>query len=145
MTLRQADPGDLPPVIALLKDCGLPYQDVGPAHLGGLLVAGAIDGTVDAAIGLERHGPDALLRSLAVRPGLRSAGLGAQLVDALEQRARAGGVRALYLLTTTAADYFERKGYERIARAEAPDALQASREFSSLCPSQAVCMRKLLG
>lgn len=144
-TLRHAAPGDLPLVVELLKDCGLPHQDLGAAQLPGFFVAAGDGDTVFAAIGLERHGGDGLLRSLAVRPGARSAGLGSQLVTALERQAHADGVQSLYLLTTTAAGYFERKGYQRIARAGAPAALQASPEFSSLCPSQAVCMRKLLG
>lgn len=97
-----------------------------------------------AVIGLERFGDCGLLRSLAVQPQLRNAGLGGELVDALECQSRGAGVRAVYLLTTTAADFFTRRGYTVVARAQAPEVIQATREFSSLCPSQAVCLRKYL-
>jgi amino-acid N-acetyltransferase len=93
---------------------------------------------------LERYGEDALLRSLAVRPENRSTGLGKQLADALEEHARRTGLGTLYLLTTTAADFFARRGYEVIERGTAPSLLQKTTEFSSLCPSQATCMRRRL-
>jgi amino-acid N-acetyltransferase len=53
-------------------------------------------------------------------------------------------VSALYLLTTTAADFFARHGYHVTNRADAPEFLQATTEFSRLCPESAVCMVKFL-
>lgn len=127
----------------MLKDSSLPWQDVGPAHLDAFLLA--VDGdAIVGVVGLERCGNDALLRSLAVHPACRSSGLGAQLAGAIEQHAREAGVTSLYLLTTTAADFFSRRGYSVIARQDAPAALQRTTEFSTLCPSQATCMRKQL-
>lgn len=141
MSIRPATPGDLPAVLALLKDSGLPWQDITAAHLGGFLLA--VDGeSVLGTVGLERYGNDALLRSLAVAATRRAGGLGTQLADAIEQHARNTGLASLYLLTTTAAEFFARRGYQVIARSAAPAALQATSEFSTLCPSQAVCMRR---
>jgi amino-acid N-acetyltransferase len=51
------------------------------------------------------------------------------------------GLRELWLLTTTAADYFPRFGFARADRAAAPDAVRASREFAEACPASAVAMR----
>jgi SAM-dependent methyltransferase len=51
------------------------------------------------------------------------------------------GLQDLYLLTTTAADYFRRFGFEVIERAEVPAAVQQSCEFASICPSTATVMR----
>jgi amino-acid N-acetyltransferase len=51
---------------------------------------------------------------------------------------------AVYLLTNTAAEYFPRFGFERITRADVPPAVQASIEFTSLCPYTATVMRKRL-
>jgi amino-acid N-acetyltransferase len=141
--IRPALPADLPTVLALLKDCNLPWQDVDAALLDGFLLAVDSDSVVGTA-GLERHGSDALLRSLAVRTECRSTGLGKQLANAIEAHARKTGVTALYLLTTTAADFFARRGYAVIPRQEAPATLQNTAEFSTLCPSQAVCMRRQL-
>jgi amino-acid N-acetyltransferase len=141
--LRLAKPDDLPAVLALLKDSGLPYQDISAMHLNDFLVA--VGGqSVLGAVGLERYETNALLRSLVVRPESRWTGLGTQLTGAAEEHARKMGVTTLYLLTTTAADFFTRCGYELIARSDAPPALQATTEFSSLCPSQATCMRRSL-
>jgi amino-acid N-acetyltransferase len=53
---------------------------------------------------------------------------------------RARGLRAVYLLTTTAADYFRRFGFEDARRDEAPAVLQRSSEFASVCPASAACL-----
>lgn len=141
--LRLATSEDLPAILTLLEDAGLPYQDITAAHLGDFLVA--IGGrSVLGIVGLERYGENALLRSLVVRPESRFTGLGKQLADAIEEHARRTGVGTLYLLTTTAAEFFSRRGYEVIERRAAPPELQKTTEFSSLCPSQAVCLRRSL-
>ncbi|MFC7513413.1 arsenic resistance N-acetyltransferase ArsN2 [Herbaspirillum sp. GCM10030257] len=134
---------DLPAILALLGEAGLPYQDLTAAHATNFLVAA--DGhSLLGIVGLERYDENALLRSLAVRPENRFTGLGTQLADAIEDHARRTGVGTLYLLTTTAANFFMRRGYEVIDRATAPSTLLETTEFSSLCPSQATCMRRHL-
>ena len=47
----------------------------------------------------------------------------------------------MYLLTTTAEDYFPRFGFEVIDRSEADERLKESAEFRGACPDSAVCMR----
>jgi amino-acid N-acetyltransferase len=64
------------------------------------------------------------------------------LVEHLELRARQTGVSELVLLTQTAKDFFQRRGYQIIERPSAPASVQASQEFRSLCPSSAFCMVK---
>ncbi len=95
-------------------------------------------------MGLEIYGRDALLRSLVVSAAARTQGLGSALVLHAEQYAAAHEVRALYLLTTTAESFFEHRGYRRIDRAEAPSAIQSTREFASLCPASSAFMIKRL-
>jgi amino-acid N-acetyltransferase len=90
------------------------------------------------------HGRDALLRSLAVDPGRRGRGCGLALVAAAERHAAAEGVQCVYLLTTTAAGFFERLGYAPAARADAPAAIRACAEFASLCPEDSAFMVKRL-
>ena len=63
------------------------------------------------------------------------------LVERLLETAPARGVSVMYLLTTTAADYFPRFGFEPIPREQADSRLQASEEFRGACPDSAVCMR----
>ncbi len=135
--LRPATASDRRMVTALLDGCGLPTADIA----AGLAVA--VRGEdLDGVVGVESYGECALLRSLAVAPGCRSRGLGERLVDLAVAMARRGGARELYLLTTTAADYFARLGFERIDRAAAPAAILATTEFAHLCPESAACMRR---
>ena len=54
------------------------------------------------------------------------------------------GVETLYLLTTTAAQFFARRGYEAVPRSEAPAAIAATAQFSELCPASSTFMRKVL-
>jgi amino-acid N-acetyltransferase len=63
-------------------------------------------------------------------------------VSELERLAQAGEIKRLVLLTQTAADFFARQGFRTIERSSAPEDIQASEEFRSLCPSSAICMAK---
>ena len=72
--------------------------------------------------------------------GIAPGGLGARLVHAIETEARARGVTALYLLTTTARTFFERVGYTAHDRAAVAPSIAATTEFSSLCPDTADCL-----
>ena len=62
----------------------------------------------------------------------------------MERVARAAQISRLVLLTQTAADFFEHRGYRVIERSSAPEQMQGSAEFRSLCPSSAACMAKSL-
>jgi amino-acid N-acetyltransferase len=86
-----------------------------------------------------------LLRSLAVAPSERGRGQGTALVAAAESLAVESGWRQLYLLTTGAAAFFGRLGFEVISREQAPAELRATRQFAQLCPATALVMCKRLG
>jgi amino-acid N-acetyltransferase len=141
--VRSATDADYPAVIALLETAGLPTAGV-PRMLGDFLVADTGDGLA-GAIGLERYGSGALLRSAVVRPGDQGTGIGAALVRAVLDRARDGGLREIYLLTTTAERWFPRFGFAPIEREQVPDALRASAEFREACPASAAVMRMRIG
>ena len=143
MEIQPATSNDFRPIRGLLETCRLPHDDPVPAHLRHFLVARDGDRVV-GIVGLEPRGDAALLRSLAVAPERRNEGLGARLVDAIEQHARDEDLHTLYLLTTTAADYFRDRGYERIDRDALPEPIQQTQEAARLCPSSATCMRKPL-
>jgi N-acetylglutamate synthase-like GNAT family acetyltransferase len=94
--------------------------------------------------GLEPYGDDALLRSLVTLPPVRGRGVGTAIVAALEFEARLHGCRNLWVITTTAADFFERLGYARCERAVVPPTIRETTEFAELCPTSAdVLMKKL--
>jgi amino-acid N-acetyltransferase len=128
----------------LLEAAGLPTADLTGGSRVRFLASGRA-GALEGVVGLEIEGGDALLRSLTVAPAHRGTGLGRQLVAAAERDAVAHGVQRIYLLTTTAADFFERLGYRRLPREEAPAAIRATSEFRSLCPASAVLMGKGVG
>ena len=129
--------------VALLEPAGLPATDLTEAHLEHFFYCGPRE-SPSGLIGLEIDGTNALLRSLLVASAARGAGLGSALVGYAERYARAQGVRAMYLLTTTAEGFFTRMGYARIARGSVVRAIQATREFSELCPASSALMAKAL-
>jgi amino-acid N-acetyltransferase len=143
MNPEAARPEDFAALVRLLDDAGLPHADLAPAHLAHFLVLREGD-AITGVVGMEARGDAGLLRSLAVAADRRGGGAATRLVDALEARARAAGIRALYLLTTTAETFFARRGYAPADRATVPDAILATEEFRSLCPSTAACMAKAL-
>jgi amino-acid N-acetyltransferase len=129
--------------LQLLARCGLPDADVSQA-LVRTFVGARSRGVLAGVIGLEPLDHIALLRSLAVAPEHRGEGIGARLCDEAEALARSRGISQLYLLTTTAADWFAARGYAPVERDALPDAIRASQQFRSLCPATAVAMRKYL-
>lgn len=143
LTFRAAVAADWPAIEALLLAARLPLEGA-RAHLASFLV-GEADGTIQAAGGFERYGSVALLRSVVLAAPLRGQGVGQQLLDALRGKAQAAGVQALYLLTTTAAGFFGRHGFQRVERHAAPAALHASQEFQGVCPASATLMLARLG
>ncbi|MFA5938015.1 MAG: arsenic resistance N-acetyltransferase ArsN2 [Sinimarinibacterium sp.] len=130
-------------VAALLAACGLPTSDL--EHPRAVQLFGIVEARAPVAVcGLEVHGTAGLLRSLAVAGAQRGRGLGYALVRHAEIEAAKQGVIELYLLTTTAADFFARLGYAPTPRAEAPAAIAQTTQFSSLCPASSAFMRKAL-
>jgi amino-acid N-acetyltransferase len=129
--------------VALLQAQGLPISDITDEHLEHFFFIGS-DGSPSGLVGLEIYGSDALLRSLVVGENARATGLGSALTDHAEQYAASKGVRSIYLLTTTAETFFQRLGYERIERSQAPASIERTREFASLCPASSAFMVKSL-
>jgi amino-acid N-acetyltransferase len=140
--LRAADEGDLAVVRPLLEQAGLPTSDLaGSKPQFTVLCEG---GRIIAVGALERFGTAALVRSVVVAADRRGSGLGRTIVQELERVAPAARISRLILLTQTAREFFARQGYRVIERSEAPQDVQGSEEFRSLCPASAICMTKLL-
>lgn len=141
-TIRPAVPDDLPHVRRLLVANGLPTQDLDSTPIEFLVAED--DGALFGAVGLERFGDAGLLRSLVVDANGRGTGVGGALVEAIEARAAEAGVVDLALLTTTAAPFFARRGWQAVPRDALPPGVHASGEFRSLCPASATAMTKPL-
>ena len=137
-TLRPAHSADLPAIERLLSDSALPIAGVAEA-LDAFTVA--TDGTeIVGVAGLELCRGNALLRSVAITPEWRSRGLGRSLVTHVIADAESRGLRALYLLTTTADQYFPSFGFRTIPRDEVPPDVRETEEFRSACPASATVM-----
>ena len=143
MQIRLARSQDEPAVKHLLQECQLPCEDLAPFHLRHFFASTEGD-QVLGVVGLEPRAGAALLRSLAVSATCRGRGLGRELVARAEAHAQGLGIESLYLLTTTAQEFFARLGYEIVDRNSAPKPIQETTEFKSLCPSSSVCMVKHL-
>lgn len=128
----------------LLAACSLPTDDLQDAANNLQLFGCRADGHLLGLVGLQTHGADALLRSLAVADTARGQGLGDELLAYAERQAASQGVHAIYLLTTTAEGFFAQRGYRPSERTTAPLAIAATRQFCGLCPATATFMCKRL-
>lgn len=130
-------------VKTLLNASDLPVEDLTPAHMDNFFLLYDNDRLI-GCVGLEIYGENALMRSLAVESSYRGQGLGIRLLAAAESGAASNSVRNLYLLTTTAEGFFAAHGYQMIERSKAPQDIQQTCEYQSLCPSSAASMFKRL-
>ena len=131
-------------VVRLLSEAELPVKDLTDDKFKNFLIARARDGSVVGAIGVEPYQDVGLLRSLVVHPSHREKGLGKQLVCELESFAQRKGIKTIFLLTITAADFFRKLGYEVTQRTHAPASIAKTEEFKNICPVSAVCLLKNL-
>lgn len=137
-------PEDLLKVRRILECCGLPSQDLTKDHMQHFFIVKS-DTKPIGTIGLEIYDRHGLLRSLAVRSGYRGSGLGKLLVQKIESYARYLDIDKIYLLTTTANEFFQYLDYTEISRSQVPELLLQSEEFAQICPSSAVTMIKQIG
>ncbi|MGI9270916.1 MAG: arsenic resistance N-acetyltransferase ArsN2 [Woeseiaceae bacterium] len=141
--IRPAVGADLALATDWLAGEGLPTEDLTTAHMDAFWLA-IQDEQAVGMVGIEQFEDIGLLRSLVVDKTCRGVGLGAQLVTALENKARRTGLRELWLLTIDADAFFARLGYLVMQRSDAPPAIQGTAEFSALCPGDAALMCKHL-
>jgi amino-acid N-acetyltransferase len=135
-TFRSAQERDWDAIAGLLQSASLPL-DGAQEHLTNFVLA--YDGEQLAGVaGMECYGDVGLLRSVAVANPRQ--GLGQRLVQRVLQRAAQQGMQQIVLLTTTAADYFPRFGFQVISRADAPTAAYQSVEFQGACPDSSTVM-----
>lgn len=136
--VTQGSAADWPAVRELLLSAGLPLEGA-EENLGAFLLAWRGTELV-ATVGVEVYADVALLRSLAVRPDVRQRGLGRAMVAQALDAARMRGLRAVYLLTTTATGFFARLGFRQVARSRAPAPVLASTQMNGVCPDSASLM-----
>ncbi|HJV77635.1 MAG TPA: arsenic resistance N-acetyltransferase ArsN2 [Paludibacter sp.] len=135
---RIATVEDLPEIVNLLAECKLPYLDIVPGKQNFVLTE--INHKIIGCAGLEIYNGNGLFRSLAVKPSHQNMKIGRDLLDKIITLSTENNIKQLYLLTTTADLYFKKHGWKVIERSEVPDDIRATTEFSSICPSTAICM-----
>lgn len=143
-SIRHANSADWPSIARLLEEAGLPASDLSSERMADIQIAESAGGELLGGIGIERYGPDALLRPLVIRLDARRLGIGRALIERLEAEAPGRGVLEIWLLTNDAAGFFSRLGYAERARGVAPDSIGQTREFSSLCPASATLMSRTI-
>ncbi len=125
--LRRARPADAPAIEALLASERLPPYGL-LDHLETFFVLEE-GGRIVGSAGLEVYGQAALLRSVAVSPGLRKQRLGERLTGAALAEARRRGVRRVYLFTMHAAEFFARYGFREVTLEEFEPAVRQSIQY----------------
>lgn len=133
------DPKERQQAIHLLQQQDLPVEDIDDDKILYLFLDG--EKAIGTA-GLEIFEDCALLRSISIIKEEQGKGLGKMINRQVEHYAKEAGINCLYLLTSTAKDFFERQGYCVIKREDTPEAVKQTAEFTSLCPSTAVIMKK---
>ncbi len=142
ITIIAATPADLDPIKEMLIANELPVAGV-EDHWKTFVVARDGERMVGCG-GAEAYPNAALIRSVAVARDYRSSGLGRRIVRQLLDRLASRGIREFYLLTTTAEEYFRKRGFKTIDRDEVHPQLLGSREFQDACPASATCMRLVM-
>ena len=138
MQYRESRTADISRIIQLLKANDLPHSDVDGEKIK--FIIGENASGIQACIGLEKYGADGLLRSFAVTDALKGQGIGHHLLQLFYDFCKNENVLTLHLLTTTAKDYFLKKGFIETDKSAAPDSILATSEFSELCPASSTYM-----
>lgn len=143
--LHPAEPDDREYVEELLTESDLPTADLDSAY-SSLFVCESDERDPDRESyvglgGLQIEGDAGLLRSVAVEASARGRGYGTAICERLLDRAQTEGLDAVYLLTTTAEDFFAEFGFEEVDRGRVPESVRETAEFDDLCPASATCMK----
>lgn len=128
----------IPTIEKILQKENLPYQDVNAENIEFYMAFS--DADFVGIVGLENYSDVALLRSMVVFDKFRNKGYGCKIVKEILEEATAKGIKEIFILTTTAKDFFERLGFEVIERASVPNDIKSTTEFTSLCPASATCL-----
>jgi arsenate reductase len=137
--LRPARQTDLEAARRLLADCELGVEGLESQFPEGYAVVDS-GGELVGVAGIEIYAEDGLVRSVAVAPEHRGTGQGALLVRNRLEWAVKHRLRAVYLLTTTAADFFAHMAFWPVERESVPEGIRASEEYSRVCPASATVM-----
>ncbi len=121
---------------ATLRSASLPTEDLGQSS-GKFFRFSDRQGNRVGYGGVEFYGKDALLRSIAVPPETQKHGHGSAITRLLLRYADVQGAETGYVLTTDAAPFFGKLGFDPIERTAVPAAILATPQATILCPATA--------
>lgn len=134
---------DIDFIIEKLRENKLPTEDI-IYKIKSLYIVEECDKKI-GIVGLEVLDEFGLMRSLCViDSALRNKGYGRKMVSLIIELSKSKKIKELYLLTTTAEQFFSKLNFIKINRNEVPEKIKQIEEFNSLCPSIAVCMKILI-
>lgn len=140
LLIKPAEPIQLEEIQNLLKNSGLPYEDIG-THLNDFLCMLNKEEIIVVG-GMEIYDDVALLRSLAVMEGKRNEGLGQMIYSELIEHAKSKNIKQIYLLTETAEKFFLKNGFTKVERNEIPEVIKNTHEYKVLCAESAIVLMK---
>ena len=115
--VRAMEQTDIPSVLALMRPfvaCGKLLPRTEEEVAAGLkdFVVYEFDGGVRACAALHKYDDGQFeIAAVAVDEAFSHMGIGPELVENLVQKAKAGGAKSLFIMTTQAADWFEKIGF----------------------------------
>ena len=121
-----------------LHAADLPTEDI-EDYGRAFFEAASDEGRAVGYASLERCAGDYLLRSVVVLPAHQGHGWGRVIVEATLRGIDCSS--DVFLATTSATSFFSIIGFVEVSRTEAPAAVLATRQLSSICPSSAMIMK----
>lgn len=137
--VRSADKNDVRLIKELLQACSLPTVQI-EKHIQDFIVAEA-QGSIIGTLGAVYDGNKALLRSFAVCEKKRKNGIGSRLINMMLKEMRKKGIKEVFLLTETAADYFIQLEFLEISRDIIPKILLIESGLDQACPCSSRCFK----
>lgn len=134
--------GEFDGLALALNEARLPSEDL--VGVEKRFFSAIVDEVICGYCGVEVYGEDALLRSAVIFRHARRQGLGRAMVLQLIATSEHLGVRRIWLLTETAADFFAKLGFVPVEREQAPPAIASTTEFATVCPAGATFMLRTL-
>lgn len=142
LIFKPALTSDIEKIRFFLERNGLPGDDISNDNT--FILKAYYKNNFIGTVGLEKLENVGLLRSLAVKKEYGRKGFGKSLCMEILKYAKGNKIKEIFLLTCTAKIFFEKQDFRVIERDKVPKEIKATQQFSSLCPSTAVCLKKVL-
>jgi len=136
--MQKSNLKEMPLIQSLLETNNLPVSDLNDDIT---FFVEKANNSIIATGGIESAGNDAIIRSIAVDNAYKGKGFGSKITRQLLKYAKETGMKDIYLLTTTAENYFPRYGFKKIDRQAVPVDVKNSSQYKDVCPESAVVMK----